>query len=185
MKTIITTTILATSLVSAANAEDFYFKPYVGADYEYVHLNYNNDDKGLAKENLNGGNAHVGARIHKNLGFEGGYTETATATKDNVLGSGLDSSIKLSGFNLDALAYLPVGDGKLELIATGGVAYTKIKIGVTTAGSASDWQTKGRFGAGGQYWLSDNANIRAIARYQDAGDGESAIIGNLGINYQF
>lgn len=181
-----------------AYASDFFFKPYAGADYQYTNINYSDNIQGtgingsdILAESLHGANIHAGARIHKNLGFEVGYTWTGDASKDNVLGTGSNTKVNLSGGNFDALAYLPVDDkGHFELIATAGVTYLKADVTANgvLASSDSQWETKGRIGGGAQYWVTDNANIRALVRYQGADfDGvvDNAIIANVGLNLQF
>lgn len=180
--------ITAILLSTSAQADDFFIKPYVGAEYQFTHIDYKDGNEDLAPQNFNAANGHIGARVHKNLGFEAGYTQSATATKDNVLGSGLDVKMHFQAVNLDALGYLPIGDGKTELIGTAGAVYTKLHSSVTGFGSSSDHETKPRFGLGAQYWISDNFNVRGIARYQivDFDDtAKGAVTGNIGINYQF
>lgn len=172
-----------------AKADGFYFKPYVGANYDYAHLNYKDGGDQLAEDNLNGGDIHVGARIHKYLGFEGSYLWTADGRKSDVLGSGINTSVSATGFALDAMGYLPVMD-KLELIATAGVS--RLTEHAKSSGalvlSSTESETKGRIGAGAQYWLTDNLNARGIVRYQGAdfsGDLSSAVIATIGLNWQF
>ena len=118
-----------TTMANTASANGFFFKPYVGADYDYLNINYStipgtsSDYGALASKSLNGGDVHVGARVHKYLGFEASYLATASSSKDNILGSGLNSSIKVSGFTFDAMGYLPIDAmPKLELIGTAGVS---------------------------------------------------------------
>lgn len=186
--------ILPILLSTPVYAKDFFFKPYVGADYQYTHIDYEfepinavNGNK-LLEDSLNGGNIHLGARVHNNLGFEAGYFLTENAGKSNILGSGLDSNVKLHGFTFDALGYVPV-TAKTELIGTVGLAHQTAKLsGTVLTASSSDSETKGRIGGGAQYWVNDNFNVRGLVRYQDAdfdNTAKSAIIANLGINYQF
>jgi opacity protein-like surface antigen len=182
---------------SWASDNGFFFKPYVGADYDYVSINYStipgtSSDYGtLASKSLNGGDFHVGARVHKYLGFEASYLATASSSKNNILGSGLNSSIKLSGFTFDALGYLPIqAIPKLELIGTAGVSNLKATIDFNgvAAGSGHKTETKGRVGAGAQYWLTDNLNVRGLVRYQGAnfsGVVDDAIVSSIGLNWQF
>lgn len=188
MKTAIFTFIL-TAIAGTAQADGLFFKPYVGADYQFTHIDYQDDNSSILAKSLEGGDAHIGARIHQNLGFEVGYLQTAEATKNNVLGSGFDTKLKLSGYTFDALGYLPItSDKKLELIGTAGVTRLKADLTIPGIGSGTQWETKGRVGGGAEYWLSDNFNVRALVRYQGASFSnvaDNAVIGNLGINYQF
>jgi len=174
-----------------AAADNFFFKPYVGTDYQYTYMDYTNAADGLFSSSLHGVNGHVGARIHQYFGIEGGYLWTGEAGKDNISGSGLNTRIRLHGFNADLLGYLPVGTSKrFELIGTIGGSYLTANVRASGAGfgTGSDSEWKPRFGAGAQYWLTDKLNLRGIVRYQDAnfsGLANEAITANIGINYQF
>lgn len=164
----------------------FFFKPYVGADYDYTSINYDNNADSILSDSLSGGDVHIGARIHKYLGFEGSYFDTASSSK-NV--GALNTSVKLEGYTLDAMGYLPVAD-KVELIGTAGVSRLKATLSLSglLAGTGSEWETKGRIGGGAQYWITDNLNIRGLVRYQGAdfrGIVNNAVISSLGINWQF
>lgn len=169
----------------------FFFKPYMGADYDYMHVSYKDGGGDVLKSNLNGFDIHAGARVNKYLGFEGSYLWTANADKDNVLGSGIDTSVNVRGFTLDALGYLPVtSDNKLELIGTVGVSRLKAEFSATgiVGVSGSETEYKPRFGAGAEYWVTDNSNLRGLVRYQaaDFDDNAShAIVASVGLNYQF
>lgn len=208
MKPIILTALIISAAATQANADGlpstqpgWFLKPYVGADYQYTHLDYKDSGGDVLPESLNGGDVHVGARVNKYLGFEAGYTLNSSASKDNILGTGINSKVKLDGGTLDALGYLPVtSDGKVELIGTVGVTRLegKVDLSGTAAGNASEWETKGRIGGGAEYWLTDNLNLRGLVRYQGAsfsdignkvglaGTGaNNAVIANLGVNYEF
>lgn len=180
----------------------FFFKPYLGADYQYTSVSY--QDIGttgysygdIFANSFNGGNVHIGARVHKNLGLEVGYFDNASESKSSILGTTATSSVKLDGWTFDALGYLPLGESqRFELIGTAGVAITSAKAkgsitisGTTYSGFASKTETEGRFGAGAQYWLTDHLNVRGLVRYQSAdlgGVADSAIVSTLGLNWQF
>lgn len=173
-----------------SNEYGFYFKPYVGADYDFIHADYKDGGDQVANDSLNGGDIHIGARVQKYLGFEASYLWTADATKDNVLGSGLNTKVNVQGGALDAMGYLPIGNSKFELIGTAGVSRLKAKLSLDglISASGSEWETKGRIGGGAQYWLTDNINLRGIVRYQGAnfsGALSNAIIYSAGLNFQF
>src|ERR1017187_6299459 len=117
MKPILTTAIIAVSLfTSAAYAapakstpaassnsmssagssmrdNGFFFKPYVGDDYQSPTLDYHgvtgssfNYGQFFANS-FNGGDVHIGARVHKYLGFEASYYQTASESKSALLGT--------------------------------------------------------------------------------------------------
>lgn len=180
--------LLAASLMLIAyqaNAADtgFFFKPTIGADYQYTNVDYTTAADAVLNDSLHGANIHVGARVHRNLGFEAGYSWTADADRT----VGIKRSVNVQGFNFDALGYLPVDDGgKFELIATAGVTNLKGKVTGTT--STSDTETKFRAGGGAQFWIMPNLNVRGLVRYQDAdfnGIAKSAIVADAGLNWQF
>lgn len=192
-KILLTTAIIfsSTPVMAIEYPSGFFFKPYIGADYDYLHVSYKDDGDKVLESNLNGFDVHAGARVDKYLGFEGSYLWTANADKDHVLGSNVDTSVNVRGFTLDALGYLPItSDNRFELIATAGVS--RLKAEFSAAGLASiagnETETKGRFGGGAEYWLSDNSNIRALVRYQGAdfdSSANNAVVASVGLNYQF
>lgn len=182
------------------SAGNFFFKPYVGADYQYTNVNYEDDIGGtgingddIANDSLHGVHLHVGARVHKHLGIEAGYLWGDEADKTNVLGTGINTKTSVHGFTLDALGYLPVGDsGKFELIGTVGISHLTGEVEASApglgTGSIDETETMGRFGGGAQYWLTDNLNVRGLVRYQAAdfdGAVKDAVTANLGLNFQF
>lgn len=205
MKKILSALLLTTFIAGTAEAapaynnNGFFFKPNVGVDYQYTAVDYD-DIQGtgtfldgssyetLFSDSLHGANFHVGARVHKNLGFEAGYLFTDKSEKDNVLGSGIDTKVDFSGFNFDVLGYVPVGDGRFELIGTAGVTRLKATAKATGLSSADDTEVNGRVGVGAQFWITDNINARGLVRYQGAdfdGLADNAVIGNAGLNFQF
>ena len=176
--------------------DEFFFKPYVGADYQDTAINYKSFDgvnySHIFAGNLSGANIHVGARVQKYLGFEVGYSDSLDGKKSNILGvSGLDSKAKAQEFTLDALGYLPVDEAqKFELIGTTGLAETRAHGTLSYAGyAASESGTKAewRIGGGGQYWLTDNLNARVLVRYQTSGFDtiDNSVVTTAGLNYSF
>lgn len=177
-----------------ASSGEFFFKPYVGADYQYVVVNYD-DIPGtafnygdIAEDTLHGANIHVGARVHKHLGFELGYLWTDSADKTLPGGS---TSVEFSGFTLDAMGYAPLTD-KVELIGTVGVAHLKGEATGTVTGvgtaSADETETMPRIGVGAQVWLTENINARGLVRYQAAdfdGTLKDMVMASAGLNFQF
>jgi opacity protein-like surface antigen len=170
---------------------DLFFKPYVGADYQYTHIE-DADGNGVSvgdvfKNNLNGGDIHVGARIHKNLGVELGYERTEVGKKSNVLGSGFDTNLRQQGGTLDMLGYLPVSNS-VDLIGTVGAAVVETHATATDGENDKPTDIKGRAGVGAQYWLTDNVNIRGMVRYEGVSfesDVNNAVLASAGVNFQF
>jgi len=187
-------TLLMASVPAFADEQEsssLFFKPYVGIDYQYTAINYKNGNDAVLADNLSGGDIHFGAKVHNNFGLEIGYFDNKEENKSNVLGSGFGTSAKISGWTLDALGYLPIGESKrFELIGTVGVARTEAEAKVSAPGiaSISDTETELRFGGGAQYKLTDSLNLRSIVRYQtfDFDDtGSNAVIASIGFNYEF
>lgn len=194
MRTAIAAVLAMLPFAAMADGE-FTFKPYVGADYQYTNVNYqdypslgiNGDD--LAESDMHGFNIHAGARIHQYFGIEAGFSWSESDDKNNIIGTGINSQVDVYGASLDALAYLPVNE-KFELIGTVGLSYLTAEIDFSGAATASDDESEvnGRIGAGAQYWLTDNVNVRGMVRYQGADFDDSAdgaIVTNIGLNYQF
>lgn len=182
--------LFTSSAYASETASGFFFKPYIGANYDYTHASYKNGGDTIAADDLNGFDAHVGARLHKYLGIEVAYLQTEQAGKSNVLNTGINTSVQIKGETFDLMGYLPIYSG-LELIGTGGVSSLKGTLALKGVGghlSQSETEIKGRVGAGAQYWLTDNINVRGIVRYQCAdfsGSANNAIVSSLGLNYQF
>lgn len=166
--------------------------PYVGVDYQYTRLS---DEKAsglsasdLIETNLHGGNAHAGLRISKNFGLELGYQATESGKKNNVLSSGLSTTIQEQGVTLDALGYYPLTNN-FELIGTVGLAEVYTEAKVSGSSTVEQWDTKGRLGVGAQYWFTDHLNARTIVRYEgvnfEANEINNAALISAGLNYQF
>lgn len=189
----------AASTKTANPSDELFFKPYVGADYQFS--KYGNKNIGVGVESsdiidtgLNSGNVHVGARIHKNLGIEFGYAQSQTASKETsaVVVTNLGTfpigktETQTRAFTGDVLGYYPVTP-QTELIGTVGVSYTKAEVSALGVNfNEKEW--KPRVGAGAQYWLTDTLNTRALVRWQGADFDNSvgnAVVGTLGVNYQF
>lgn len=192
---------LSSSAVYAAD-NSFFFKPYVGADYQYSSVSYKDIGNSqynygdILADSFSGGDVHIGARVHNNLGFELGYFANATENKSGILGTNATSSAKFSGGTLDAMGYLPLDDAKkFELIGTTGIAITSASAagsatvsGTTYTATTSKTEAEFRIGAGAEYWLTSNINVRGLVRYQTAdlgGIANNAIISSLGVNWQF
>jgi len=175
----------------SATGSEWFFRPYVGADYEYSALNYRHGEEAKFADYLNGGDVHIGVRVHKHLGFEASYIDAARSRTVNGLGNGINDDVSVSGFALDAMAYLPVDQAaRYELIGTVGVSQLTGSTYVSGLVVLSQFQseTRGRVGVGAQYWLTDNLNVRGLLRYQKSSFGDSIndiIIAGVGVNWQF
>lgn len=200
LKTALLCAAAVTMMSAPAKAEsNFFFKPYVGAEYQHTVVDYATlegiDFDDVYEDNFNGGAIYVGARVHDHLGVEVGYSRTTEEDVNNVLGTGVNTSLKLQSFTLDLLGYYPMGEAqKVELIGAVGIARTKAEaeIDATTIGFSTarddETETKLRLGAGAQYEFAEDWNLRGMVRWQDADfddAADNAYTFSLGVNYTF
>jgi hypothetical protein len=187
----------AKPVMTSSTSSDFFFKPYVGADYQFS--KYGNEDASATfgagaqtddvfDTGLHGGNVHVGARVHQNLGFELGYFQTQKGTKTNAALFVGETEADIKGISLDAFGYYPLTK-QVELIGSVGVSYAKATLGGSALiAEIDEEEVKPRIGAGAQYWFTDNLNARGLVRYQGADFDDTvdnAVVTSVGLNYQF
>ena len=192
--------LMAISVSGKAEAEgDFYFSPYLGLEYQRTVIDYGSFEgisfDSVYEDGFNGGKIYLGAKVHDNLGVELGYSRTKEEDKNNVLNTGINTSLQFQSFTLDLMGYYPVSQiENLELIGSLGLAHTKAEVeidatsvGFTTA-RGDESETKIRIGAGAQYELAENWNVRGMIHWQDTdfdNTANDAFIFGLGINYKF
>jgi len=175
----------ATAAHAAPYQDGWFFKPSVGADYQFTELM---DDRagGRTQANsfdtdLNGGNLHVGARVHKNLGLELGYIENLDEKNNGT-------KIQEHAPYGDVLGYWPVGD-KVDVIGALGVSKYHVLANNSNSTKNSEFSWRGRYGVGAQYWLTDHVNLRTIARYEgedfDSSNSNNSAQITAGVNVQF
>lgn len=198
----------------SSQAQEFTFKPYIGIDLMRMSVDYNDnynagggiflDGNALLEDSLNGLNIHIGNRFHKNFGAELGYFRTreeedkdiaagATVGPGVVAAAPFSTSVKVSGFTLDGLGYLPLSDsGQFELIGTAGVSWMTGEIEATVPGAGSGDADESEFGfrvgGGAQVNLTDKFSLRGLVRYQTAdfdGVADNAWIYSAGLNFNF
>ena len=212
MKTIIKLSIglaMIAGFAPAAQAnESFNFKPYVGFDLQHQALDYNSsmdmgggialDGDKVLEDGLNGLNIHIGNRFNKHLGAELGYFRTRNESTNIAAGDSVgpgvvaaapfQTKVQLQGITLDALGYLPLGQSeRFELIGTAGVSW--IKADAELDGVSDDSSELGfRLGAGAQFNVTEQINLRGLVRYQSADFddvADRAYTYTLGMNYSF
>jgi opacity protein-like surface antigen len=140
-------------------------------------------------------------RPHKNLGFELGYFRMLEESKNVASGATIGANtittaafrtdLETQGITLDVLGYAPIHE-KFELIGTAGATWTTadITVDIPGIGSTSDDDSEFgfRIGGGAQYMLTEQLNLRGLARYQTAdfdGLADNVITYTLGLNYSF
>ncbi|MCB9991228.1 MAG: porin family protein [Rhodospirillales bacterium] len=212
-KLLCTVAALAAFNFPAQAEESLPFKPYVGVDLMRVNADYNNnydagggvtlDGNALLEDSLNGFGIHVGNRFHKNFGAELGYFRTREEGKDiaagETVGPGVvaavpfSTDVKIHGFTLDGLGYLPLDeDSTVELVGTAGLSWNKAEAQFTVPGvgatSEDESEIGFRIGAGAQINLTEQISARALARYQSADFDDVADnlwIYSAGLNFSF
>lgn len=162
----------------AANAEAIDVTPYVGLDAGYGMVDFQNEEEGLSTRNLFLSGV-VGARTD-HFGLEAFYKNSLKQHKE-------DSSTRISGYGVDALAFQQLGcSGRWELVGAAGLAEYKIK-GHDSDGAESDTGYAYRLGGGLQYALSENTSLRVMYHHSWV---HHSIIDNMdeftvGIRYAF
>lgn len=110
-----------------------------------------------------------------------------------IAAADFSTDVKLSGFTLDALGYVPVDEQEaFNLIGTAGVSYLKAEASLTEPGVGTEGFDESEFGfrvgGGAQYNVTDAVNLRGLVRYQTA-DFEGAVdniwMYSVGLNYAF
>lgn len=117
----------------------------------------------------------------------------STVGPGTVAAANFTTDVKLYGFTLDALGYLPIGaEDRFELIGTAGLSWIKGEVKATVpgagSGSVDESEIGFRGGAGAQFNITNNVNVRGLARYQSADFddvADNAWTYSLGLNYSF
>lgn len=170
----------AACLISlSANAAEISFQPYVGMDYSYSKLKYDDIkssidgypvvfDSNNMKDTNNSLSLVAGAKFHPNFGAEIFYQKSdeqdKTRRADGLMAK---YSTKFTAYGLDAIGYLPVAD-KTEILGAVGLAQYKVKgkVGGNVIYGSGDEDGLGvRLGAGAQYNFTDHIGARAMLRY--------------------
>lgn len=167
-------------------------KPYVGVDLQRSKVSYPDNGDLIAQNYLDGLNVYAGIRPWHNFGIEAGFFQTEHASKNDVLGLGINTSVRINGLTLDGMGYLPVSkDGKFELIGSAGIVNSKVDLALNGAGGAldsSERETSWRLGGGAQYHLTEKVAVHALVHYQKADfddDLNNIITASVGVNLSF
>ena len=182
---------VACLFASQANAEGYFFKPYLGLDY--VHSWISETDLGndansekikLKEDNMSAGQIALGVKFHPNFAFEAFYAQSdkieSTNTWLSIDADGVSEttakiSEKYSVIGADFIGSVPVMDG-LEFLGSLGAGHYRIKNSVTGAytydrvyfdtysnsESSNKWGV--RVGVGAQYYLTDYLALRGMVR---------------------
>lgn len=180
------------------NQGEFFFHPYVGAEYQFTHVDYDDIDgingDELFEDSFHGGGMYVGARIHENLSAEVSYSVSSIESKNNIQGTLDNSEIDFKVWSLDVLGHHALdAEKRFEVIGMLGIGYSKSSTtfnmvpGLSAASitiKTDENDVALRTGVGMQYEFTDNWRVRSMARSQFYGDADLYSI-NLGVNYTF
>lgn len=166
----------------AASAADG--KTYMGMDLGVSKTDYDNAAvESVAKETLPLANIYGGYNVNDNFAVEGGVF--ATLEGDRVL-NGESNKTKEYGMYVDAVGKQPITP-KTSLLASAGLQYSKLRVANPTD-KVSEKEVAPRFGLGAEHSVSDNTNVRAMARYVFS-DYDNAVDNSMqytvGMNYKF
>lgn len=144
---------VASLIAFNANAVDF--KPYIGADIGYSHVELN-EPFNLFDDNFVLGSINIGSKITKNFGVE-------ASTQNSAKNESYGVDLSYNGYGLDVFGYLPVNNN-VELFASAGVGFYKFEMEGYGYSDNED-KTAFRVGAGAQYNFDDNWAIRGMLRH--------------------
>jgi len=138
-----------------------------------------------------------GYQFNKNFALEGGYFNLGefTFSADTIPAGTLDAKIKLRGYNLDLVGFLPLNE-KLSAFGRLGVTYAETKDSFSGTGlvivnddSNSARNTNPKIGLGLQYALNEHVDMRFEAeRYHldnSFGDKDNIDLISVGVVYRF
>lgn len=204
---------VACLFASQANAEGYFFKPYLGLDYVHSWGDYtvDKDDNNVTKNNVSAGAASVGFQFHRNIGLELFYQQSAEAKKNYGAGyitedgqeypfEDLKTYIKYKALGADLMGYIPLNNKFNVLLSLGAGRYkiegkAKIQLNeeyytvpeIEESESESKWGL--RVGGGFQYFLTDQIAGRIMVRYTYIGhneiDFEKMVDVTAGIRFYF
>lgn len=179
-------------LLSAPAFAEYSLNPYIGVDLDRNDVTYNDGAEAAVDDSLYGLNAHIGIRPSQNWGAEFGFFRTQEGSKDNVVGTAVDTKVKRYGVNLDAIGYLPISqDKRFEALGIAGLTYSKAEIEVSAPGATASLDDKDlgwRIGGGFQYHITDAVAARALVRYERVDFDDSidhVITSSVGLSFGF
>ena len=189
MNKTMTALIAAVSVAAfAAGANAFEYNPYVGINYNYSDTSYEGTEG--YEPLFNSASVSLGSSYNKYFG-----TEIFYQISDNYGKKYTNSKAgsNFQAYGIDLYGYLPLGcDQVLSLVGTVGVAEYDFEDKNTENGFAREtYDDNGigwRIGAGAQYSIDENWDVRAIARYVNFNKLDRAddmVEYSAGIKYNF
>lgn len=175
---------------STANANEMFFKPYVGIDAGFSGVAFSKkSSKDYFEDSYAFGDVNVGAKLHKNFGVEAFY-QKSTEEEKKIVGL-FKTKAKYEAYGVDVLGYFPVAaDNRYEIIGAFGLAQYEYKYKAEILGTNLNSSENGlgyRFGAGVQYNFHEHFGVRAMARYAilDVEGVDGIFDLSLGLQYKF
>ncbi len=121
----------ANTVMAASCLDGFFFKPYLGLEYQYEHIKSKGAYHLLLSANFQYGNLFLGAKYHKNFGVEIGYYRSLKTSQNQFqytswggqYAGGVASSISrtsFKGFSFDWNAYYKL-DPEFNVLASLGL----------------------------------------------------------------
>jgi OOP family OmpA-OmpF porin len=156
----------------------------------------------LSKDDSDSGvKLFAGYRLQRNFALEGGFTDFGSFSAERRVTApavGTESAtIKSSGFHLDAVAILPIGN--FDLLAKFGLIYTTTKrdlsstgaVTVTADRSAKKSEINPKIGLGVEYRFSRALGVRAeyeqafsVGDENSTGEGDIQML-SVGLTFRF
>lgn len=164
---------------SAAFADSYDYKPYVGVDYVFSRTNA----FGVRPQH-SAGSLFLGSDYGKYFATEV-FVKQSTQDKNHPQGEELKTSY--FAYGLDALAFLPIGKG-LSLVATAGIGEYNYKTKFSPTNRYHEHGYGYRFGGGVKYAWDEHWQTRAICRhieFDHMSGYNHALEYSLGMEYHF
>lgn len=166
---------------TSAQAAEYTYTPYVGADYAFT----NAVVKGT-RPSYNGINFNFGTKYNDYFGTELFFQQTTSDSKNTAIGK-YKSSYRAYG--LDIAAYLPLSCyHTFDFVATAGVGEYVLNKKITPQKHHNDSGIGYRLGGGFMYNMTENISIRALARYigtDKISSYDHMVEYSLGLRYHF
>lgn len=175
------------STISIANAQDkFFFKPNIGLDYGISKADINGDLGKVLEDAFNTTGLSLGARVHKNLGFEVNYSKSSKEEKST---NTTQSETSYKSIGVDGIYYAPLLKG-IEFFSTAGFAKYDFKV-KGPGGKVSENDIAPRLGVGLNYNINDSFALQTSVKHSfvDIKSSEGDINGlnelKVGFRYSF
>lgn len=204
MKSKLAATLSAAALLLAASAAYAQSGPwYGGVSLGQSHVKFDDESfalpgAGISKDESDTGfKIFAGYRFIPNFALEGGFTDFGKfGVTLSAPGSSANFDVKISGFHLDAVGILPIGNW--DLFAKVGTINTTTKTSVSASGAffattsgdkKTEWNLK--YGIGAEYRITRQLGVRAeyeiakdVGDQNTTGEGDVSLL-SAGLTFRF